>query len=202
MSNKENVSVGKPKIGGAIHVAPAGTALPTDATTALNAAFVNLGYVSEDGLTNETGGAVQTLHAWGKDIVIAMEGDPETYSWTLLEVLDENVQKFVRGSGNVTVNEDGAMTVKINRGAQREQLEEHVIVVEMILRGRAVRHVIPCGVITEVGEITYTDDDAVGYEVTVTALPDSEGNTHYEYFAAPAASSNSGSGNSGSGSGG
>ena len=202
MSNKENVSVGKPKIGGAIHVAPAGTALPTDATTALNAAFVNLGYVSEDGLTNETGGAVQTLHAWGKDIVIAMERDPETYSWTLLEVLDENVQKFVRGSGNVTVNEDGAMTVKINRGAQREQLEEHVIVVEMILRGRAVRHVIPCGVITEVGEITYTDDDAVGYEVTVTALPDSEGNTHYEYFAAPAASSNSGSGNSGSGSGG
>lgn len=202
MSNKENVSVGKPKIGGAIHVAPAGTALPTDATTALNSAFVNLGYVSEDGLTNESGGAVQTLHAWGKDIVLAMEGDPETYSWTLLEVLDENVQKFVRGSANVTVNEDGAMTVKINRGAQREQLEEHVIVVEMILRGRAVRHVIPCGVITEVGEITYTDDDAVGYEVTVTALPDSEGNTHYEYFAAPAASSNSGSGDSGSGSGG
>ena len=44
-----NVTVGKPKVGGAVHWAPLGTALPTSATEALNAAFVDLGYVSEDG---------------------------------------------------------------------------------------------------------------------------------------------------------
>lgn len=188
MANKENVAIGKPKVGGAVHVAPAGTTFPTDAVTALDTAFVNLGYASEDGLTNANSASVETIHAWGKDIVFTKEGDAETYSWTLIEVLDENVQKFIRGSDNVTVADTGAMSIHVKRASERAQLEEHVIVVEMILHRRAVRHVIPRGVITEVGEVTYKDDDTVGYKVTVTALPDETGTTHYEYFAAPAAS--------------
>ena len=193
MANKDNVAVGKPKVGGAIHVAPAGTTLPTDATTALAAAFVNLGYVSEDGLTNSNSAAVETIHAWGKDIIYTKDGDDETYSWTLLEVLDANVQKFIRGADNVTVDaESGAMSVQVRRPSERTQMEEHVIVVDMILRKRAVRHVIPRGVITEVGEVSYTDDDTVGYQVTVTALADENGNSHYEYTAAPNSGAGSG----------
>ena len=202
MANKENVAVGKPKVGGAIHVAPSGTTLPTDATTALDAAFVNLGYVSEEGLTNSNSAAVETIRAWGKDIIYSKDGDDETYSWTLLEVLDANVQKFIRGADNVTVAEGGAMSVQVKRPSARTQMEENVIVVEMILHNRAVRHVIPRGVITEVGEVSYVDDDTVGYQVTVTALADANGNSHYEYTAAPASSAAapaSGSGSSGSG---
>ena len=201
MANKDNIAVGKPKVGGAIHVAPAGTTLPTDATTALAAAFVNLGYVSEDGLTNSNSAAAETIRAWGKDIIYTNDGDDETYSWTLLEVLDANVQKFIRGADNVTVAEGGAMSVQVRRPSERTQMEEHVIVVEMILHKRAVRHVIPRGVITEVGEVSYVDDDTVGYQVTVTALADANGNSHYEYTAAPAVSAPaSGSGDSDSGS--
>ena len=202
MANKDNIAVGKPKVGGAIHVAPAGTTLPTDATTALDAAFVNLGYVSEEGLTNSNSAAVETIRAWGKDIIYSKDGDDETYSWTLLEVLDANVQKFIRGADNVTVAEGGAMSVQVKRPSARTQMEEIVIVVEMILHNRAVRHVIPRGVITEVGEVSYVDDDTVGYQVTVTALADANGNSHYEYTAAPASSAAapaSGSGSSGSG---
>ena len=47
-----NVSAGKPAVGGAVFVAPTGTTLPTDATTALGSAFKALGYCSDDGLTN------------------------------------------------------------------------------------------------------------------------------------------------------
>ena len=43
-----NVSTGKPNISGAVYVAPMGTTLPTDATTALDEAFTCLGDVSED----------------------------------------------------------------------------------------------------------------------------------------------------------
>ena len=44
------------------------------------------------------------------------------------------------------------------------------------------RIVVPSGKVTEIGDISYTDDAIVGYELTVQAFPDSSNNTHYEYI--------------------
>ena len=44
------------------------------------------------------------------------------------------------------------------------------------------RVVLPDAKVGEVGDIVYKDDEAVGYELTLTALPDEDGNTHYEYL--------------------
>ena len=49
MPTVANVSAGKPKVSGAVYRAALGSTLPTDATTSLDAAFKELGYVSEDG---------------------------------------------------------------------------------------------------------------------------------------------------------
>ena len=65
MSDVNNVSAGKPKIGGAVFVAPIGTELPKDVTTQLNAAFKGLGYCSDDGIVQGDDGpgvVVQVLH--------------------------------------------------------------------------------------------------------------------------------------------
>ena len=45
MQNAKNVTQAKPKVGGAVHYAPIGTTLPTDATTALDPTFKSLGYI-------------------------------------------------------------------------------------------------------------------------------------------------------------
>ena len=34
----------------------------------------------------------------------------------------------------------------------------------------------------EMGDITYVDGEAVGYETTLACTPDEDGNTHYEYI--------------------
>lgn len=175
-----NVSAGKPNTAGAIYVAPVGTTLPTDTTTALDAAFKGLGYCSEDGLVNGTELESETIKAWGGDTVLTIQtSKDDTFQFTLLEVLNEDVLKFVYGSTNVTGDLATGLTVKANN----KDVEEVSIVIDMILRNNtAKRIVIPDCKISDVGDINYTDSDAVGYETTTTCMPDANGNTHYEYL--------------------
>ena len=180
-NNALNVTVGKPKVGGAVYVAPLGTTLPTSASATLAAGFVCLGYVSEDGVTNNNSPESDKVKAWGGDTVLTLQTDrPDTFSMTLLESLRVDVLKTIYGSGNVTETA-GAISVK----ATADEMSSCAWVIDMVVRGgRAKRIAIANGTITELGEIAYKDDEAVGYAITITDVPDSDGVYHYEYIAA------------------
>ena len=175
-----NVSAAKPAIGGAVNVAPANTTLPTDAVTALGSAFKSLGYISDDGLSNDGIMKPDTVKAWGGDVVLTLnKNNEDTFKFTLIEIMNLDVLKFVFGASNVSGSLSTGIAITVNDDDRPEQ----VMAIDTILRDGAVKRiVIPKAVIIEVAEVKYDDDDAVGYEVTVQANKDSDGNSHYEYI--------------------
>ncbi|WP_162012498.1 phage tail tube protein [Streptococcus sp. S784/96/1] len=179
MANSEYVSSAKPNVGGAISSALAGTALPVDATTNLDKGFKNLGYISEDGVTNEDKRESEDLLAWGGDVVDTPQtSKSDTFKYKMIEALNIDVLKEVYGPENVT----GDLTTGIAIKSNSKELPVHPIVIETLLKNALKRIVIPHGKVKEVGEITYVDGEVLGYEVTIQAYPDTNQNTHYEYI--------------------
>jgi len=180
MNDASNVTFGKPKSTGAVFVAPAGTAIPVDATTALDAAFEGLGYVSEDGLVNSTEADTSSINAWGGDqVLVGQTTFNEMFTVNAIETNAEALKVYY-GEDNVTVVGD-AITITQNS----DMLPNVVVVFELVLTGgRIKRIVVPNAQITDrSGEITYVDGEAVTYPLVFTAYPDGSGNTHTEYIA-------------------
>lgn len=188
MGTAANVTTGKPNPAGAIRIAPVGTPLPTNTQDVLDAAFKDMGYVSEDGLVNSTAIEVSKIKDWGGDTVLVIQSSREdTFKYKLIEVKNVEVLKHVYGQANVSGSLEEGIAIKVNN----QDIDEVSVVIDMILRDNtAKRIVIPSCKVSAVGDINYKGTEATGYETTVDCTPDAAGNTHYEYLykaAAPSA---------------
>lgn len=179
-----NVQAGKPNIKGAIYFAPLGTALPTNTKDALDKAFECLGYISEDGVSNENATENTDVKAWGGDVVLSTQtSKTDTWSYKLLESLNVAVLKAIYGADNVTGDLTTGLTIKVTT----EEIPAGVYVIDTSMGTANKRIVIPNGKISDMETITYKDDEPVGYGVTVTGIStyvESAGKsvTHLEYL--------------------
>lgn len=174
MPDSLNVVAGKPLATGGVLLGALGSAAPTDASTALNAAFKAAGYIGEDGLTETIDRSTDKIKAWGGDTVKIVQTDfAVTYQFTFLETLNGDVLAAVYGTQNVTTTAATTSTatihaVKING----DTLPQTSYVFEVKDGPARIRIYVPRGQITEVGEVTYSDSEVIGYQVTVEAFRD------------------------------
>lgn len=173
MNDKDNITIGRPKVGGAIYFAPAGSTLPTDAESSLSSAYVNLGYVTEDGVTLSTAEETEMINAWGPEQVMVAQNDfSETVTYNLLETIRPAVLQYMRGAENVVIGEDGS----IKSGTTGEQLPRGIIVVDTIQNNGSANpryHRIvygDCQITDRSGDQTYNNSDPVTFPVTFTAF--------------------------------
>lgn len=171
-NNVKNVVAGSPVSTGGVLIAPLGTALPTDESTALIAAYVATGYIGADGLTETIGRDTNKIKAWGGDTVKVVQTEfGVQYKFTMIESVKASVLTAVYGAANITTTAATA-----GSGAKHAikivsaQLPHSVFAFEVKDGAAKIRIVVEDGQITEVGDITYADEDVIGYEVTVEAF--------------------------------
>lgn len=171
-----NVVAGKPLTTGGILIGVLGSTLPTDASTALDAAFKSAGYIGDDGVTENGDRSTDKVKAWGGDTVKVLQTDYSlTYQFTFIETLNSDVLTAVYGADNVTTTPATSSTGTLQAvKASKDQLPHQAFVFEVKDGSARIRIVVPNGQITEVGETTYSDSAVVGYQVTVEAFHDSD----------------------------
>jgi hypothetical protein len=145
--------------------------MPTDATTALPAAFNGFGYCTEDGIQESPSESWTDIRAWQKGQTVRKIRSQEQWTWDFA-TLETNQQGLAAYYGNYAVG-----GVKI--GGQAATRGHWVI--EVVDNKDKLRIVIPDGEVTGRGTHSYKTDEGISYPLTLSAYP---------YTAAPTSGAN------------
>jgi len=169
--DSDNVRVA---VTGAVYVAPTTTAAPTDAEGALNASFLDLGYISADGISEALDRSTNQIRSWQDGSLVREIVSEGTYSvsMTFIETNERVVELYY---GNTL----SAGKLEID---PRSTGGRHSFVIDVIDGDSVERIYIPAGEVTSLGERTLASGEAVGYEVTITAYADSDSTSVIKFF--------------------
>lgn len=187
MPNTKDVRIGAPeqKTTGAIKHAPLGTTLPSLSDISisgvtLDSAFTGDEYVSEDGLTLTPSMSTTDIKDWSGAIVRkVLESFDGTLSWTMIST-NEGALGVAFGADHITTNaaaQTHGKQMKVELGAHLPEAQSWVFLMK---DGDArILILVPNGQVTEVSEVTFAANAAVGWGVTLSTYPDSDGQSIY-----------------------
>lgn len=165
---------------GAVAVAPEGTALPTDASTALPSTWDDSGYVSEDGLSVTITRTTEPIRDWSKAAVRNLLTEFAGQIAAAFLQVDQFAAERMFGASNVTVT--AATTtkgelIKINIGAELPPIEAWCF--SMKDGDARIRVLVPRGQMTDVNQIDFKPDAGNIIGGTLQCYADSAGNSIY-----------------------
>jgi hypothetical protein len=178
-SNNANVYAAEPLSTGSALVAPLGTPQPTDAKTPLDAAFIDLGNIGEDGFTETMERTTDKKKNFGGKTVKVLQTDyVHTFKFVLLESLSADVLKAVYGADNVEITEatltEGAQ-VHIHKTAKKLPKQSWVIDTTDSELDAYYRQYIAIGQIITVADVKIVHTDTIMYEVELEVFETPEG---------------------------
>lgn len=136
---------------GRVYVANLGATMPTDPVALLDSDFVELGYVTEDGVTLTNTPSVEEFMAWQSRSAVRRELTAlEVQVSFTLEQWNADTVKFAFGGGNITSL--GGGKYRFDLIADDEQLTEKSMVVEWNDGAKDYRFCIERGSVVEATE--------------------------------------------------
>lgn len=163
-----DVKLGTGLATGMFYHAPAGTALPTDPTAAIPAAWTEVGDVTDTGITLATDKSVTNLRNWANVIKrVIMTEHAETIQAPIMDTTEE-VLKTVLGEDNVTTA-SGIITANLSAASLPD--EEAFL---FVMKDGDDMMMIGCtnGQITAVDNVTFAPGAAINWVPTITAMGD------------------------------
>jgi hypothetical protein len=156
-----------------------GTPLPTDATSALNAAFKDVGTITDDGITDSTSQDSTDFYSWqGNVLVASLLGQySKTFSFVCSETNGVTLALVYNGS---TLTQTGTGVTIAEKPPVRDI--RTWVIHGISDSGKLQRIVIPQGQVDEKDDVTWSSQDLTTYKIEVKALPDSSGNVAYRYY--------------------
>jgi hypothetical protein len=185
----KNVRVDAAPAAGAVAAGPIGTALPTDAATALDAAYKSVGLLGSDGVNLTPSMSSEDVTDSNGNVVLTIESGYKTeFGFPMLETSAATLS-FYHDAANVTVTPgtSGAPDlVTVQGGAPI--FDHSVVIISTIFNGLRKRIVFPDAKITGRDAVNISGTAATVRPVTLTAYPfDDEGHTYIEYTEVPPA---------------
>lgn len=165
-----NVNLGIGLATGMFYTAPAGTALPTDASASLSS-WTEVGAVTADGITWSTGKDSDPLRNWAKEVERLIASDEGGTVTAPLMYTTQKTLETIFGAGNVSVTAATAghgsvISVTVEPGVSAAPAAFLFVMKDgddVIMLGTSK------GVVREVGDISFSPTSAIVWEATIEA---------------------------------
>lgn len=169
---------------GAVYVAPLGTTLPATSSASLDGAFVDAGYISEDGVTFTPNENNDRIRAWQNNAAVRTVFTELEYAFQFVMIEDKGaVAKLWYRSASIDV--EGAGEWSLTPDTATTNIFSWVV--DVIDGSRLKRYVIARGEITERGEKVFSNAEAEGYDATVTCYFDETLGAPFKAYSSSAA---------------
>lgn len=164
---------------GDVYLAPTATAAPTNATTALNAAFVKYGYIDDSGPSFTPGLETSVITGWQSPYPLRTLVTARTLelAFNLLQMTEDAI-KLAMGGGTWS----GSSGARAFDPPAASDIDQRSVVIEGLDGAKVVRLYVPIAQVSSVGSITFTKSGASSVPITMSSIVTSSSQKIAQFF--------------------